>query len=136
MLFLIITWGLTCAGAVIGLLRPFQGLLFYICLSILRPQGLWAGSVPPGVYTRIVAIGVLVGWLLKRARLMAFSAQRVDRCEFSGLLGLDGDLCVPGDRPGPGVVYRRRTIEGPASGGGGPDPCRIAAAGSCNWRGS
>jgi probable O-glycosylation ligase (exosortase A-associated) len=64
MIFLFLTWALTCAGAVLGLLRPFHGLLVYISLSILRPSGFWPDAVPPSNYSRIVAIAVLAGWLL------------------------------------------------------------------------
>jgi probable O-glycosylation ligase (exosortase A-associated) len=65
MIFRLLTYALTAFGAVAGIFSPFQGLLACICLSVIRPWGLWPDAVPPGNYTRIVAIAVLVGWLLK-----------------------------------------------------------------------
>ncbi len=52
-------------------------------LSILRPSGFWPDSVPPGNYSRIVAIAVLVGWLLN-----GFGSWRFERAKwiFASLL--------------------------------------------------
>jgi probable O-glycosylation ligase (exosortase A-associated) len=59
---LIFTYVLTYGGAVVSLFRPFYGMLIYISFSILRPESLWHWSVPQGNYSRIVAIGLLIGW--------------------------------------------------------------------------
>lgn len=59
---LIFTLALTYGGAVFSLFRPFYGLLIYIAFSILRPESLWHWSVPPGNYSRIIAIALLLGW--------------------------------------------------------------------------
>ncbi|MGH7127595.1 MAG: hypothetical protein ACREIV_03435, partial [Planctomycetaceae bacterium] len=62
---LIFTYALTYGGAVVSLFHPFYGLLIYICFAIIRPESLWHWSVPQGGnYSRIVAIGLLLGWML------------------------------------------------------------------------
>src|SRR5262245_20035848 len=62
---LIITYLLTYGGALYALFNPFVGLLIYVCFAIIRPESLWHWSVPAGNYSRIVAIGLLVGWALR-----------------------------------------------------------------------
>jgi O-antigen ligase len=64
MLPLILTYAATAAGAVLGVLRPYHALLVYIGLSIVRPPGMWPGQVPPGPYSQIVAVSMLIGWFL------------------------------------------------------------------------
>jgi O-antigen ligase len=59
---LIFTYGMTAAGTLFGLIRPFWGLLVYICFDIIKPEYLWYWSVPEGNYSRIVAIALLIGW--------------------------------------------------------------------------
>lgn len=59
---LIFTYLLTYGGAVASLYRPYIGLLVYVCFAIIKPDALWHWAVPPGNYSRIVAIGLLVGW--------------------------------------------------------------------------
>src|SRR5262245_44154819 len=59
---LIFTYLLTYGGAAISLYRPFYGLLVYVCFAIIKPESMWYWSVPAGNYSRIVAIGLLVGW--------------------------------------------------------------------------
>jgi len=61
---LIFTYLLTYGGAFASLLNPFVGLLIYVCFAILRPEFLWHWSIPAGNYSRIVALGLLLGWLL------------------------------------------------------------------------
>src|SRR5437660_11446700 len=61
---LIFTYLLTYGGALVSLFNPFVGLLIYVCFAILKPDVIWYWSVPPGNYSRIVAIGLLVGWAL------------------------------------------------------------------------
>jgi probable O-glycosylation ligase (exosortase A-associated) len=62
---LLFTYLMTYGGFVAALFDPFLGLLIYICFAIIRPQALWFWAVPPGNYSRIVAIGLLIGWGLK-----------------------------------------------------------------------
>jgi probable O-glycosylation ligase (exosortase A-associated) len=59
---LLFTYGLTYGGAVVSLFRPFVGLLIYVCFAIVRPQAMWFWSVPPGNYSRIIALALLIGW--------------------------------------------------------------------------
>jgi O-antigen ligase len=61
---LVFTYLLTAGGAVTGLFSPFVGLLVYICFAIIRPEAMWAWSVPKGNYSRIVALGLLFGWAI------------------------------------------------------------------------
>jgi O-antigen ligase len=60
----IFTYLLTAAGATAGLFDPYYGLLVYVCFAIIRPEWMWRWSLDPGNYSRIVAIGLLVGWAL------------------------------------------------------------------------
>jgi probable O-glycosylation ligase (exosortase A-associated) len=62
---LIATYLLTYGGALAALFDPFAGLLVYVCFSVIRPESLWPWSVSPGNYSRIVAVALLLGWLLK-----------------------------------------------------------------------
>ena len=62
---LIFTYLLTYGGAVASLFKPYYGLLIYVCFAIIKPDSLWYWSVPPGNYSRIVAIALLVGWGLQ-----------------------------------------------------------------------
>lgn len=59
---LIFTYVLSYGGAVAALFSPFLALLIYICFAIIKPEFLWFWSVPQGNYSRVVAIGLLVGW--------------------------------------------------------------------------
>jgi probable O-glycosylation ligase (exosortase A-associated) len=62
---LVFTYLLTYGGGLVAVFHPFVGLLIYICFAILRPESLWHWAVPPGNYSRIVAIALLAGWALK-----------------------------------------------------------------------
>ncbi len=62
---LIFTYVLTYGGSLISLFNPYYGLLIYVCFAIIRPEDLWYWSVPRGNYSRIVAVALLIGWLLK-----------------------------------------------------------------------
>jgi probable O-glycosylation ligase (exosortase A-associated) len=62
---LLFTYLLTYGGAGVALFNPFVGLLVYVCFAIIKPESLWYWSVPPGNYSRIVAIGLLLGWINK-----------------------------------------------------------------------
>jgi O-antigen ligase len=59
---LIFTYGLCYGGAVVALFNPFVGLLVYVCFAIVKPEALWYWSVPEGHYSKIIAIGLLLGW--------------------------------------------------------------------------
>jgi probable O-glycosylation ligase (exosortase A-associated) len=61
---LLFTYALTYGGAAVSLYRPFYGLLIYVCFAIIKPESMWYWSVPAGNYSRIVAIGLLLGWVL------------------------------------------------------------------------
>jgi O-antigen ligase len=61
---ILFTYGLTIGGAILGLVRPFYGLLAYISLAILKPDLLWPWSVDIGHYSRVVALALLAGWIL------------------------------------------------------------------------
>ena len=53
------------AGAV--LYSPFYGVISYFFLAVLRPQSLWAWSLPPAVrWSLFVSIGTLIAIALKR----------------------------------------------------------------------
>jgi len=62
---LIFTYLLTYGGAVASLFDPFIGLLIYFCFAIIKPEAMWYWSVPPGNYSRIIAIALLIGWALQ-----------------------------------------------------------------------
>jgi len=64
---LLFTYALTYGGAAISLLYPFYGFLVYVAFANLKPEDLWYWSVPPGNYSRIVAVVFLLGWLLNGA---------------------------------------------------------------------
>jgi probable O-glycosylation ligase (exosortase A-associated) len=65
MLAIIYTYVLTYGGTVVSLFRPYVGLLVYISFAIVKPQALWFWALPhDGIYSRIVGIALLVGWLL------------------------------------------------------------------------
>lgn len=59
---LLFTYLATYGGAVAALFNPLIGFYAYVAFSILRPESLWAWSVPPGNYSRTLAIAMLVGW--------------------------------------------------------------------------
>jgi putative inorganic carbon (HCO3(-)) transporter len=59
---LIFTYLATYGGALASLFKPYYGLLIYVCFSIIRPEDLWYWAVTPGNYSRIVAVGLLIGW--------------------------------------------------------------------------
>jgi probable O-glycosylation ligase (exosortase A-associated) len=53
---------MTYGGAAASLFNPFVGLLVYVAFAVLRPEYVWPWSIQPGNYSRIVAIGLLLGW--------------------------------------------------------------------------
>ncbi len=56
---------MTYGGALVALFNPYYGLLIYVCFAVIRPEFLWPWSVEPGNYSRIVAVALLIGWVLK-----------------------------------------------------------------------
>jgi O-antigen ligase len=61
---LLFTYLMTYGGAAISLVRPIYGLCIYISFAILKPDLLWAATVPLGNYSRVIGIALLVGWML------------------------------------------------------------------------
>lgn len=61
---LFFTFGLTYGGTIVALFRPFYGFLIYVAFGILKPEALWSWAVPEGNYSRILAIGIILGWVL------------------------------------------------------------------------
>lgn len=74
---LIFTYLMTYGGAMLSIFNPFYGLLVYICFAIVRPEFMWYWSVPQGNYSRIVGIGLIVGWILHGAGRWDFGRARV-----------------------------------------------------------
>jgi len=61
---LLFTYVMTYGGSLLALFNPFYGLLIYVCFAIIKPDAMWDGFVPPGNYSRTVALAVLAGWAL------------------------------------------------------------------------
>jgi O-antigen ligase len=73
---LVFTYLLTYGGAVASLFNPYVGLLIYVCFAIIRPESLWHWAVPVGNYSRIVAIGLLIGWAINGLGSWSFGRAR------------------------------------------------------------
>lgn len=62
---LIFTYVLTYGGALVSLFNPYYGFLIYVCFAIIRPEAMWGFAMGSGNrFSRIVAIGLLLGWVL------------------------------------------------------------------------
>jgi putative inorganic carbon (hco3(-)) transporter len=61
---MLFTYAMAYGGAYVALYRPFYGLLIYISFAIIRPGAMWFWSVETFNYSRVVAIGLLVGWAI------------------------------------------------------------------------
>lgn len=61
---LIFTFALTYGGAAASLVNPFVGFLVYVAFGIIKPDALWWWAIPQGNYSRIVAVGFLIGWVI------------------------------------------------------------------------
>jgi probable O-glycosylation ligase (exosortase A-associated) len=85
---LLFTYALTYGGALAALSRPFVGLLIYVCFAIMRPEYVWYWSVPKGNYSRIVAIALLAGWVLKGCGSWAFGKGSCVIASITGYLAL------------------------------------------------
>lgn len=67
---LLVTYALTCGGAVGALINPIYGLMAYIALAIIKPEAMWPWSVGEGRYSLAVAGAMFLGWIMtKRATL-------------------------------------------------------------------
>jgi probable O-glycosylation ligase (exosortase A-associated) len=62
---LIFTYVTAYGGALVSLFDPYVGLLIYVCFALIKPEAMWFWAVPPGNYSRVVALGLLVGWALQ-----------------------------------------------------------------------
>lgn len=63
---LIFTYVLTYGGALVACFNPYVGFLIYVAFAIIRPESLWHWAVPAGGnYSRIVAGGLLLGWVVQ-----------------------------------------------------------------------
>jgi probable O-glycosylation ligase (exosortase A-associated) len=61
----IFTFLLTYGGALASLVRPYYGLLIYVCFAIIRPEVMWFHSLPMGPrYSLTIALALLAGWCL------------------------------------------------------------------------
>jgi len=58
-------YALTIFGTLIGPLSPYTAFLAYVMFGILKPDKLWFGMVEPSNYSRCIAIGMIVGWMLR-----------------------------------------------------------------------
>ncbi len=64
---LVFTYLLCYGGAFVSLFNPFVGLLVYVAFAILKPEALWywESHNMPANSSRIVAIALLAGWILR-----------------------------------------------------------------------
>jgi len=62
---LIYTYGMTALGAAASIFYPLVGLMIFINFAIVQPSSMWYWSVPQYNYSRILAIAVGIGWLIK-----------------------------------------------------------------------
>jgi len=74
----ILIYLMTYGGAASSLLRPYVGLLVYVSFALLRPEQLWFYSLPAGSnFSRIVAIGLLIGWAIQGFGTWRFGRARL-----------------------------------------------------------
>src|SRR4026209_1325469 len=73
---MMLTYTLTYGGFVVSLMRPYVGLLIYFCFGVCNPQAMWWWSVPQGSYSRIVAVGLLMGWWINGFGGLKFGAAK------------------------------------------------------------
>jgi putative inorganic carbon (HCO3(-)) transporter len=62
---IVVTSLLAYGGALLSLVYPYIGLLIYVLFAILKPDYVWYDSVGPGNYSRVLGIGMLLGWALQ-----------------------------------------------------------------------
>lgn len=56
------TYLMTAGGSLISFISPFHGLLAYVGFAIVKPEAMWPWAVPPGRYSLIIALSMLIGW--------------------------------------------------------------------------
>lgn len=83
---LIFVYALTYGGAIVSLLRPWYGLLIYVCFAIIRPESLWhwAFQGSGGNFSRITAIALLLGWVLNGLGQWNFAYSKATICALVG----------------------------------------------------
>lgn len=59
---LIFTYLMTAGGSMVSLLSPYHGFLAYVIFAIIKPEAMWPWAVPPGRYSLVIALSMLVGW--------------------------------------------------------------------------
>lgn len=59
-----------------SLADPFVGLLIYIVFAIVKPDMMWFWSVPAWNYSRVVAVGLLAGWVIRGCGQWDFGGAR------------------------------------------------------------
>src|SRR5579884_571117 len=74
---LIFTYVTAYGGALLSLFDPYIGLLVYVCFALIKPEEMWFWAVPQGNYSRVVALGLLVGWALQGFGRWNFGRARV-----------------------------------------------------------
>ena len=102
---LVFTLVLTYGGALASLIRPYYGFLIYVAFSIIRPESLWHWSVPPGNYSRTIALSLLIGWALHGFGNLALAGARrpaVALAYFWGWAGVSTLFC---EFPEDGVLF-------------------------------
>lgn len=72
MLGLLFTYFMTAAGSVVSLLSPYHGFLAFVIFAIVKPEAMWPWSVPPGRYSMMIALSMLVGWSYTRLASFQF----------------------------------------------------------------
>src|SRR4051812_27178328 len=78
---------MTYGGALVALSNPYIGLLIYVCFAIIRPDVLWSWAVPPGNYSRVVALALLAGWAFKGFGSWRFGRSRGIIAALVGFMG-------------------------------------------------
>jgi hypothetical protein len=60
----LLTFFLTTVGVGGAIVDPYISFLVYVCFAIIRPEALWPW-IPPGRYSLVVALAMIVGWLAR-----------------------------------------------------------------------
>jgi probable O-glycosylation ligase (exosortase A-associated) len=84
---LLFTYGMTAAGALLGLFCPFFGFLAYVSFAILKPDAMWPWSVPPARYSLAIAGCMLIGWACTKQATFKLGRAIVPVLLISGFLG-------------------------------------------------
>jgi len=84
---LLFTYGMTAAGALLGLFCPFYGLLAYVSFAILKPDAMWPWSVPPARYSLAIAGCMLIGWVCTKQATFKLGRAILPVVLITGFLG-------------------------------------------------